>query len=182
MLLGFQQIFYEAADMALAASAATLAEISLADLDVVVARRSILGIADAQDVIAAARVADVTLVTVVDDPRDSGPEVTGVAASVGIDLAPDVFRREVRRAVESGKVSAAGDGAADGAADDAGSNLSSREIDVLKLVARGLTHGQIGRNIGISRHTVDTYIKRIRAKLSVGNKAELTRAALAMGL
>ena len=45
-------------------------------------------------------------------------------------------------------------------------------------VSRGLTHGQIATRLGISPHTVDTYVKRIRAKLGVGNKAELTRAAL----
>jgi DNA-binding CsgD family transcriptional regulator len=33
--------------------------------------------------------------------------------------------------------------------------------------------------MGISRATVDTYVERIRTKLQVGNKAELTRAALA---
>jgi DNA-binding CsgD family transcriptional regulator len=32
--------------------------------------------------------------------------------------------------------------------------------------------------MGVSRTTVDTYVERIRAKLHVGNKAELTRAAL----
>jgi len=42
-----------------------------------------------------------------------------------------------------------------------------------------LTHGQIATQLGISPHTVDTYVKRIRAKLGVGNKAELTRVALA---
>jgi DNA-binding CsgD family transcriptional regulator len=31
--------------------------------------------------------------------------------------------------------------------------------------------------MGVSRATVDTYVERIRAKLHVGNKAELTRAA-----
>jgi DNA-binding CsgD family transcriptional regulator len=31
----------------------------------------------------------------------------------------------------------------------------------------------------VSKATVDTYVERIRAKLQVGNKAELTRAALA---
>src|SRR3712207_8718729 len=36
----------------------------------------------------------------------------------------------------------------------------------------------ISTRLGISRHTVDSYVKRIRAKLGVGNKAELTRVAL----
>jgi len=56
--------------------------------------------------------------------------------------------------------------------------LSEREDQVLRQIARGLTHGQIATRLGISPHTVDTYVKRIRAKLGVGNKAELTRAAL----
>lgn len=56
--------------------------------------------------------------------------------------------------------------------------LSEREEQVLRQIAHGLTHGQIATRLGISPHTVDTYVKRIRSKLGVGNKAELTRAAL----
>lgn len=57
-------------------------------------------------------------------------------------------------------------------------SLSDREVQVLNQVAHGYTHGQIATRLGISAHTVDTYVKRIRAKLGVGNKAELTRVAL----
>ena len=56
--------------------------------------------------------------------------------------------------------------------------LSEREEQVLGQISHGLTHGQIATRLGISPHTVDTYVKRIRAKLGAGNKAELTRAAL----
>lgn len=56
--------------------------------------------------------------------------------------------------------------------------LSGREEQVLHQISQGLTHGQIATRLGISPHTVDTYVKRIRTKLGVGNKAELTRAAL----
>jgi DNA-binding NarL/FixJ family response regulator len=56
--------------------------------------------------------------------------------------------------------------------------LSEREEQVLQQIAHGHTHGQIAIRLGISPHTVDTYVKRIRSKLGVGNKAELTRAAL----
>jgi DNA-binding NarL/FixJ family response regulator len=62
--------------------------------------------------------------------------------------------------------------------DQVGSALSEREEQVLRQIAQGLTHSQIATRLGISRHTVDTYVKRIRAKLGAGNKAELTRAAL----
>jgi two-component system nitrate/nitrite response regulator NarL len=55
--------------------------------------------------------------------------------------------------------------------------LSPREEEALDLIARGLTHAQAASRMGVSRATVDTYVERIRAKLHVGNKAELTQAA-----
>jgi DNA-binding NarL/FixJ family response regulator len=64
------------------------------------------------------------------------------------------------------------------AAPGSGAQLSGREEQVLSQISRGLTHGQIATRLGISPHTVDTYVKRIRSKLGVGNKAELTRVAL----
>lgn len=57
-------------------------------------------------------------------------------------------------------------------------DLSPREQEVLGHIAEGFTHGQVARRIGISQHTVDTYVKRIRSKLGAGNKAQLVRAAL----
>jgi two-component system, NarL family, nitrate/nitrite response regulator NarL len=56
--------------------------------------------------------------------------------------------------------------------------LAPREEETLSLIARGFTHAQVASRMGISRATVDTYVERIRAKLQLGNKAELTRAAL----
>jgi len=68
------------------------------------------------------------------------------------------------------------------APDQTGNCLSAREEQVLRQISRGLTHGQVARRLGISPHTVDTYVKRIRSKLGVGNKAELTRAAVLRGM
>ncbi|MDF6040983.1 helix-turn-helix transcriptional regulator [Streptomyces sp. JH14] len=56
--------------------------------------------------------------------------------------------------------------------------LSQREEQVLDFIAEGLTHAQTARGLGISQHTVDTYVKRIRSKLGAGNKAELARLAM----
>jgi DNA-binding NarL/FixJ family response regulator len=56
--------------------------------------------------------------------------------------------------------------------------LSPRERQVLALIAQGLTHHQIARRMDIAKATVDTYVERIRAKLRLGNKAELTIAAV----
>ncbi|NJQ00269.1 response regulator transcription factor [Streptomyces zingiberis] len=55
--------------------------------------------------------------------------------------------------------------------------LSVRERQVLTGIAKGLTHDQVAYRLRISRHTVDTYVKRVRRKLGLGNKAELARAA-----
>ena len=60
--------------------------------------------------------------------------------------------------------------------------LTAREVATLQLVAQGLTHRQVGRRLSLTETTVDTYVKRIRAKLCVGNKADLTRKAIALGL
>lgn len=56
--------------------------------------------------------------------------------------------------------------------------LGPRESETLDLIAQGFTHHQIARKMGVTKATVDTYVERIRKKLQVGNKAELTRAAL----
>jgi DNA-binding NarL/FixJ family response regulator len=56
--------------------------------------------------------------------------------------------------------------------------LSPREEETLALIAHGFTHAQAATRMGVSVTTVNTYVERIRAKLQVGNKAELTRAAL----
>jgi DNA-binding NarL/FixJ family response regulator len=56
--------------------------------------------------------------------------------------------------------------------------LSGRELEALRYIARGLTHQQTATRMGVAKATVDTYVARIRTKLRLGNKAELTRAAL----
>lgn len=55
--------------------------------------------------------------------------------------------------------------------------LSRREQQVVTMVGNGLTHEQTARRLGVSKHTVDTYVKRVRAKLNLGNKAELAKLA-----
>ncbi|MEO3929123.1 response regulator transcription factor [Micromonosporaceae bacterium B7E4] len=69
--------------------------------------------------------------------------------------------------------------------DDGGSGpdvvLTPRETQTLRAVAQGLTHAQAARRLGVTEATVNTYVKRLRAKLNAGNKAELTRIAIERG-
>ena len=66
-------------------------------------------------------------------------------------------------------------------ADEDPSGLAPREIETLRWIASGLTHAQIATRMGLSPATVNTYAKRIRSKLNVRNKAELTRMAIELG-
>ena len=60
--------------------------------------------------------------------------------------------------------------------------LAPREQETLQHIAAGRTYLQTARHMGISQHTIDTYLRRIRAKLGVHSLAELTRAAVSLGL
>ncbi|KOV93008.1 response regulator transcription factor [Streptomyces sp. NRRL B-3648] len=57
-----------------------------------------------------------------------------------------------------------------------------RERETLRHIAAGRTYLQTARHMGLSTHTVDAYLRRIRAKFNITNTAELTRTAIALGL
>ncbi|MFJ7159919.1 response regulator transcription factor [Streptomyces sp. NPDC101118] len=61
-------------------------------------------------------------------------------------------------------------------------SLAPREEEALRHIAAGCTYLQTARNMGLSKHTVDAYLRRIRAKLGISSTAEMTRMAIAMGL
>ncbi|MFG2873653.1 response regulator transcription factor [Streptomyces sp. NPDC048337] len=60
--------------------------------------------------------------------------------------------------------------------------LAPREQEALRHIAAGRTYLQTARTMGLSKHTVDAYLRRIRAKLNVHTTAELTRLAVSLGL
>jgi DNA-binding NarL/FixJ family response regulator len=59
--------------------------------------------------------------------------------------------------------------------------LAPREVETLRWIASGFTQAQIATRMGLTEATINTYAKRIRAKLKVTNKAELTRRAIQLG-
>lgn len=60
--------------------------------------------------------------------------------------------------------------------------LSERELQVLELVAQGLTNSQIGETLGISPKTVARHRERIMGKLDLHSCAELVKFAIRTGL
>lgn len=63
-----------------------------------------------------------------------------------------------------------------------GEALSSREIEVLRLVAQGEPNKRIARRIGITENTVKTYLRRAYRKLGCHTRSAATAAAVRQGL
>ncbi|GIF67683.1 DNA-binding response regulator [Asanoa ishikariensis] len=61
-------------------------------------------------------------------------------------------------------------------------SLSAREAEVLRLVARGLSNGEIARSLHISEATVKTHLLRAFAKLGVNDRTAAVTTAMAAGL
>lgn len=55
--------------------------------------------------------------------------------------------------------------------------LSAREVEVLRLVARGMTNARVGRELYISPRTVNRHLNSVYRKLGVGSRAAATRFA-----
>lgn len=60
--------------------------------------------------------------------------------------------------------------------------LTSREKDVLKLIAEEYTTQEIADKLFLSKHTIESYRKTLILKLKVRNLAGLTRYAVKLGL
>ena len=60
--------------------------------------------------------------------------------------------------------------------------LTGREIEVLKLVATGMSYKQIGSYLFISHRTVQNHIQNTLNKLQLHNRVELVRFVIAKGL
>jgi NarL family two-component system response regulator LiaR len=60
--------------------------------------------------------------------------------------------------------------------------LTEREIEVLKLVARGLANQEIAEELVVSKRTVDSHTNSILAKLHLANRTQAALYALRQGL
>ncbi|MGL5081836.1 MAG: helix-turn-helix domain-containing protein [Microcoleaceae cyanobacterium] len=59
--------------------------------------------------------------------------------------------------------------------------LSDRELQVVELVASGLTNQEIAEQLEISKRTVDNHISNILTKTGTDNRVALVRWALQWG-
>ncbi len=94
----------------------------------------------------------------------------GAVARALLDFA-GVDRPEVAIASPSDPVRAAAD-----------TDLSARELEVLRLVAEGLSDGEIAERLVLSRHTVHRHVANIRTKLGLASRAAAAAHAARLGL
>jgi HD-GYP domain-containing protein (c-di-GMP phosphodiesterase class II) len=60
--------------------------------------------------------------------------------------------------------------------------LTGREVEVLRLVARGLSNPQIAAELVLSRRTVEHHVEAVYAKLGVHSRSAVTLRAMQSGL
>jgi len=86
-------------------------------------------------------------------------------------LSPEIAAKVVRQATSRRPEQAA----------DQVETLTARELDTLRLAARGLTNRAIGRELGISHRTVQGHLASIYGKLGANSRTEAVTEALRRG-
>lgn len=119
--------------------------------------------------------------------KGSGPENMAEAIrslkSGGSPVSPLIARQILKRFRTDNAASAAALPSTFSPAPDLDApTLSEREREVLELITKGFTYGEIAGLIQVSHHTVTTFVRRIYAKLKVRSKAEAIYEAHTQGL
>jgi DNA-binding NarL/FixJ family response regulator len=107
-------------------------------------------------------------------PEQLVDAVRAVAAGDGL-LSPEVTRRVIEEFARRSPPPAA-----PGA--DALSELTERELEVLRLLARGLSNAEIADRLVITPGTAKTHVGRILMKLGLGNRVQAVVLAYESGL
>jgi DNA-binding NarL/FixJ family response regulator len=89
------------------------------------------------------------------------------------------YTRSISRRVEDRARKSVARGAS---ATTSGNRLSSREMEVLQLIAEGKANKQVAAELGVSFKTVDKHRQNLMNKLDIHDVAGLTRYAIAEGI
>lgn len=94
-------------------------------------------------------------------------------------------RRQLRRGsyatADASPAGQSADGLASGEPEQVGiHDMTPSQQRVFALVAEGLTNREVARRLHVSRHTVDSHLRNIFAKLGVNSRVELTRRFLSV--
>ncbi|GAA1260199.1 response regulator transcription factor [Kitasatospora nipponensis] len=97
-------------------------------------------------------------------------------------LAPSITRRLVERFSAPDSAPAAAPAAAPQPAPAQLAALTARELEVLSMVARGLSNSELAAELTLSEATVKTHVARIFAKLGLRDRAQAVVLAYETGL
>ncbi|GAA2236883.1 helix-turn-helix transcriptional regulator [Streptomyces nogalater] len=118
-----------------------------------------------------------------DDERDRAVELLRLAAAVAAHLKARPLADAVARLAQRARLTLGGGKRQDPAADPAAAfGLTSRERDVLGLVAAGRTNRQIAEELFISPKTASVHVSNILGKLGVSGRGEAAAVAHRLGL
>ncbi len=66
--------------------------------------------------------------------------------------------------------------------EEAGPKLTAREVEILQVIAKGLSNAEAAGVLKVSRATIRTHLEHIYAKLSVSNRVEAITEGIRQGL
>ena len=107
-----------------------------------------------------------------DAPEDQLGAAIRIAAEGGSMFAPSVTRRLIERFAAT----------AEGPSPPALEELTARELEVLRMLARGLSNSEIAAELVVSEHTVKTHVARVLGKLGLRDRVQAVVLAYECGL
>jgi DNA-binding NarL/FixJ family response regulator/class 3 adenylate cyclase len=110
-----------------------------------------------------------------DAPAERLLDAVRVAAAGDALLAPAVTRRLIAQFAGAGRP-------APGAVPEQLAELTSRELDVLRLVARGLSNAEIAAELVVGENTVKTHVAHMLGKLGLRDRVQAVVVAYETGL
>ena len=110
-----------------------------------------------------------------DTPADRLLDAIRVAAAGDALLAPAITRRLVEQFTVTARPGAS-------ANREQLASLTARELDVLRLIARGHSNAEIAAELVLGENTVKTHVSRIFAKLDLRDRAQAVVVAYEAGV
>jgi DNA-binding NarL/FixJ family response regulator/class 3 adenylate cyclase len=110
-----------------------------------------------------------------DTPADRLLDAVRVAAAGDALLAPSITRKLIEQFARAGRPDP-------GTVPHALRELTSRELEVLRLVARGLSNGEIAAELVLGENTIKTHVAHVLSKLGLRDRVQAVVLAYETGL
>lgn len=115
-----------------------------------------------------------------DTPREGLLQAIRQVAQGQVSLHPTIVRRMMREISQPSRPTATGAPVSDEA--DVIEALTERELETLRLIARGLSNQEMAAVMGIHENTVAKYVSAVLAKLRLSNRTQAALYAIRRGL